>query len=299
MIALACLLAIAGLVPLVVGWNDLPDPVTTHWGPNGLPDGTTAQAWLWVLPVGLAALGLVVAWSLRTGDGPSAEGVALLGFLGSMGIWSSGIVVVANQEAPTWEEAAPFGWWQVLGLLAFSALAGWLCYLLGKRWYPPRPVAPESQPTVFEIPEDLDAAWTGMLRVWWPFGLLLPIGAVFLFLPSWLPWLAPLYVALAFLLSRVAVRVDRIGMRVKLGGFLTVRKITLEEIRAARRIALEPKDWGGWGYRMVPGGSAVVLRRGDAIEIGLRNDRRFAVTVDDAATGAALLNGFLARTASG
>jgi hypothetical protein len=40
-----------------------------------------------------------------------------------------------------------------------------------------------------------------------------------------------------------------------------------------------------------------VLRRGDAIEVALRNDRRFAVTVDDAATGAALLNGLVARLA--
>jgi hypothetical protein len=47
--------------------------------------------------------------------------------------------------------------------------------------------------------------------------------------------------------------------------------------------------------RAAPNGSAIVLRRGEALELTFRGGRRFAVTVDDAATGAALLNGLVAR----
>jgi hypothetical protein len=45
------------------------------------------------------------------------------------------------------------------------------------------------------------------------------------------------------------------------------------------------------------GASPIALRRGDAIEVPLDNNRRFTVAVDDAATGAALLNGLVARLA--
>jgi hypothetical protein len=49
---------------------------------------------------------------------------------------------------------------------------------------------------------------------------------------------------------------------------------------------------------MIPGATAVVLRRGDGIEVVLEGGRRFGVTVDDAATGAAVLNGLVRRQAS-
>jgi uncharacterized membrane protein len=28
-----------GLVPLVLGWSHMPDPVATHWGFDGVPNG--------------------------------------------------------------------------------------------------------------------------------------------------------------------------------------------------------------------------------------------------------------------
>ncbi|GAA3029785.1 hypothetical protein GCM10020000_03060 [Streptomyces olivoverticillatus] len=50
------------------------------------------------------------------------------------------------------------------------------------------------------------------------------------------------------------------------------------------------RDFGGWGYRARPGASGIVLRSGDAISARLTTGSEFVVTVDDAATAAALLN---------
>jgi len=51
------------------------------------------------------------------------------------------------------------------------------------------------------------------------------------------------------------------------------------------------REFGGWGVRtsVATGATGVVLRSGEAIEIHRTGGRRFLVTVDDAATGAALL----------
>ena len=64
----------------------------------------------------------------------------------------------------------------------------------------------------------------------------------------------------------------------------------------ARALNVKPMNHGGWGHRgslLLLGKAAVVVRRGDAIEVTLRGGRQFLVTVDDAETGAALLNGLV------
>ncbi|MGO9672471.1 MAG: hypothetical protein ACLPS1_28540, partial [Streptosporangiaceae bacterium] len=76
----------------------------------------------------------------------------------------------------------------------------------------------------------------------------------------------------------------------------------LPRITAAERIDLKPMQWGGWGYRgsrTAFGRAAVVLRGGDAIRLRLTDGSEFAVTVDDAATGAALLTDLLSGAPAG
>lgn len=285
------------VMPIAIGWSQLPDPVATHWGLDGQPDGATSKSWVWLLPLALVFLGLLISLLMRRDGKPSAESCGLVGLLGGIAIWTSTSIVLLNRGVSDWEEAGAFDLWQVLGLVVIAGLTGWLGYLLGRRWYPPLTRDEGAEPPVLEIDDSETPTWTGSASVWWPIFLLIPIGLIFLLLPGWLKWLAPLYFALALAFSHVSVVVDHLGLRVRLAGLVTVRRITLDEASYARPIDLEPTEWGGWGYRMVPGGSAVVLRRGDAIEIVLRNDRRFAVTVDDAAFGAALFNGLVARPA--
>lgn len=100
------------------------------------------------------------------------------------------------------------------------------------------------------------------------------------------------FVMLAF--TKVVVRVDPTGLSVAFGplGWPVIR-VRLDRIARAEAGDLRPMKWGGWGYR---GGlrlmrrAAVVLRAGEALYVHLHDGRVFAVTVDDAATGADVLN---------
>jgi hypothetical protein len=145
-------------------------------------------------------------------------------------------------------------------------------------------------------------AWTGRAHLaWWLPLVLIAIGAVLVVAARGavgaLPAALLLVVYLAF--GWIRVSVDARGLRIRYG--LLPRPVTsvpLDNIRRAERIDLAPLQWGGWGYRgsrKAFGRAAVVLRSGDAIKLQLTDGSEFAVTVDDAATGAALLADLLDR----
>jgi len=67
------------------------------------------------------------------------------------------------------------------------------------------------------------------------------------------------------------------------------KSIGLSRIRTVRSEPVNPGSWGGWGYRVMPGRSAVVLRAGEGVVLTLTNGKEFAVTVDDSATLASVL----------
>ena len=52
---------------------------------------------------------------------------------------------------------------------------------------------------------------------------------------------------------------------------------------------------GSWGIRLLPGRVTIVMRSTLGIHVTRRDGRLFFVTVDDAATGAALLDALAAR----
>ena len=98
----------------------------------------------------------------------------------------------------------------------------------------------------------------------------------------------------ALALSQVTVRVDETGLRLGFGPGVRVR-VPLADIRQASAEEIRPLAWGGWGYRVLPGKRALVLRGGSGLVLDLRNGNRFAVTVDEPETPAALVNGLLDR----
>lgn len=72
-------------------------------------------------------------------------------------------------------------------------------------------------------------------------------------------------------------------------------RVRPEDIASAAAVGIHPmRDFGGWGIRgsLGPDGrwrTGIVVRAGDAIRVTRRDGREFIVTVDDAATGAAVL----------
>ncbi len=294
-------LAILGSLPVLINWSSLPDPVATHWGLDGTPNGHSPLWLAALLPAFVVAVGVLLALALQRDGNPSAEGVAVVGLVGGVGVWIGFSTMLLNVGNSTWEEASDFDVWQIIGVVIAALVLGWLGYVLGKRWYPPPPPAVrpvEAGPALRLDPEEV-VDWVGSVSVRWPFYVLLPFGVLFLFLPGWFKGLAVVYVGLALLFARVTVEVGDDGLGVRLAGVLRVKRIPLDRIASCESIDLEPTEWAGWGYRVVPGGSAVVLRRGPAIVVHLVDDRRFAVTVDDADTGAALLNALVIRATAG
>ena len=146
------------------------------------------------------------------------------------------------------------------------------------------------------------AAWTGRAYLaWWLPLVLIAIGAALVATAHSAAAAVPaaLLVILYLALGWIRVSVDARGLRIRYG--LLPRPVTsvpLDDIRRAERIDLAPFQWGGWGYRgsrKAFGRAAVVLRAGDAIKLQLTDGSEFAVTVNDAATGAALLAGLLGQ----
>ncbi|WP_244291157.1 hypothetical protein [Streptomyces subrutilus] len=92
-----------------------------------------------------------------------------------------------------------------------------------------------------------------------------------------------LYGTLAFV--HVAVTVDSEALVVRCGHIgLPRRTIRLAEVVSAEFVPrITPTHWGGWGYRWRPEkGTAVIVRRGEGVELRLDDGKLFTVTVDDA-----------------
>lgn len=286
-----------GMVPLAIGWGRFPDPVASHWGLSGVPDGNLPFLAVPLVHVGLIGVGLLTTSLFRVEGEPTAEAFAMVGLMGGLGTALNGLLVYLNWGAASWDEAGVFNPWHIGMVLAGAFVGGVVGFALGRRWYPERQATKADGP-VIHVSHGERVTWVGRTTARWPFFLLGGVALVFLLLPAWGIWLGGLFVLLALAFMQVEANVNNDGLRVRLGG-IPVRRIPLEKISSARAIDLEPTEWGGWGWRAAPNGSAIVLRRGDALELTFRNGRRFAITVDDAATGAALVNGLIARLIAG
>ncbi|MFE7358816.1 hypothetical protein ACFU8Q_38465 [Streptomyces sp. NPDC057543] len=109
-----------------------------------------------------------------------------------------------------------------------------------------------------------------------------------------------LFGTLAFV--NVAVKVDGDALEVRCGHMgIPRRRILLTQVVGAEFVAqVNPRQWGGWGYRWRPEqGTAVVVRRGEGLVLRLGDGRTFTITVDDAETGVRFIRERLHLSTSG
>lgn len=127
-------------------------------------------------------------------------------------------------------------------------------------------------------------AIAGAVLLWtWP-----GVGAICLVVAVLIAWLHSL-----------TARVDGSGLTVRVGPLPWPRvHVALDDVTAVRTETIEPLRWGGWGYRITPRGTAIVVRRGDGLVVSRRDRSDLAVTVDDAAGAVALLEALRARATS-
>lgn len=311
---LAALLVTVVTALLLAG--DLPDPIATHWGTSGAPDGhTPLPLFLVVVVVAEVAAWGALLWqaSTRRRDGlrltfaPYAW--ATIAFVTALTL----ITVAANAEAADWRAADEVGLLAVALALLVAAAAGTAGWAL-ERGRPygdgtaeigggARAVAGAAAAAgaAARLAPGERAVWSRSLVSRWA-----AVGSIALLAgfvvagiltgggTGWLLVAAGLVAATATgSLSEIVATVDARGLTVAFGPFGWPRKrVALDRIARAETITVEPLKYGGWGYRKVPrrgGVTAVVLRRGEALRVVRRDGRELIVTIDDAAAAAALL----------
>ncbi|MBF6045509.1 hypothetical protein GO001_09785 [Streptomyces sp. NRRL B-1677] len=307
-VAAAHLLACAAFLAAFLARRDaLPDPVATHFSGSGGADGfTTLGAFPYemlgmLLVMALLCTGLVTGflYATRAHRRLVGLGCGLAGLLGAVAV----AVVVSNAGAET-ADAVRLGPGTLGVAVAAAAVAAGLGVPAGGR----RPAEPRAKPDAavepaprFVLREGESVLWTrraGSRPMLVGGGSLLAAGAALIPLAGWAAGLG-LALGGVVLCACFAVRVtvDRHGLTVNVLGLPRPRvRIPLDRIAEAGHRDVEPlRDLGGWGYRAVPGRSGFALRSGPAVVVRLTTGSEFVVTVDDAATAAALLDALAER----
>ncbi|MEV4433997.1 DUF1648 domain-containing protein [Streptomyces sp. NPDC049585] len=308
-ILVATLPAVAGCVALLAFYlalrHQLPERMATHFGVDGQADAfDTAGTFLAVgfgVVGGLGAMFGGLVYAMRAVPEPQR----IVAVLGGWAAVLVGVVVVdvLRVNAAGGELRLP-AWHMLVALGAAMAYAG-LGWLLAGAYEPPAagPSAPSARVPRLELAVGEVASWSHvaaspLLRA---VGVVMAVAGLALgFAAGWAGG-ASLLVAgvVTALCSGARVTVDRNGLTVRPVVLPRPRvRLPLERITEASARHVEPlREFGGWGYRVVPGASGVVLRAGDAVAVRLVHGSEFVVTVDDAGTAVGLLNALRERQA--
>jgi len=281
-------------------WRDgLPPELASHWSGMGAADDTAAAGTLLVL--GLAATGVsaVAGVVMAAWPGISARarrnGVFLMGLFGGLAasswLLSAGLTMRAGDP-----NDVVLGPW-LIPLLA-SAGYGLIPMLIS----PKPPLEATDAPGRIALAPGETGAWahtvTGTIFVWVTIALS-ALGAV-IYVPvvvagqvsDGLFGMITMAVVILLVASFIRLRVtaDWRGLRVMSAVFhIPLKRIRLDNIDLLEVAELRPAEWGGWGYRIMPGRSALILRKGSGLIVTTTNQKQFAITLADAETPAALL----------
>jgi hypothetical protein len=298
------LIALApAIVVLATAGDGLPDPIASHFAFSGSADGYAGRGTVLALTAALA-VGLALLFGLlarQSGAGPApgtrwdngrvlvAASWATAGFLGAVLLGS----VVANLGL-TDPAAAVLPWWTFPAGLVAAAVAG----VVGRLVTPSTPGTgeePEAVPAVPLGPTE-QVSWSRTVgSPWFPaVGAVLvaagcALGATVHPVAGIITGVAGIAVALS---SQARVTVDRRGLTITPGllGWPRLR-VPADDIASVTVADITPVQFGGWGYRIVPGGRSVIIRSGAALVVTRRSGQQVTVTVDDPRTAAGVLAG--------
>ncbi|MEF3402733.1 DUF1648 domain-containing protein [Agromyces sp. CCNWLW203] len=311
--ALPAAITLVAVALMVVWLPEVPPTVATHWTGSG-PDGFGPA---WVVPLGTAVLGLglvaLFAGIMLAGTRDGQWG-PMLRLLGALSIGTNVLLVVgitwsfgAQRGLADPHDAPDIGWpMLVSGLLALGAgLGGWFAQ--------PNVTTDGRNPARSVEPLDLAAGeravWVrttsmtrgGMIAIIASI-LALAIGTVVVAATGSTAWWVMLGVTVLLVILAITtfvfrVRVDDRGLLVRSPIGVPHFSVPLAEVEAVSVRDVHPtSEFGGWGIRIAADGAfGIVLRAGEALQVTRRNGRRFVVTVDDAATAAALLEALSSR----
>lgn len=313
------LVAMAAAVPVVamivgiilfISWKvRLPEPLATHWGAGGTPDGFTSQSVLfWALVVIGAGAVLLSVLVIRGVGEPNACAYAVAGIAGvSAFVYLLVLAAVGVQRGLDDVSEARFpGWWAAIAAVVAAAVAVSM-YRLAPRWSVTDPPSGTADATALPVGPTERVVWTrsvlsnGVVMVLMVFGVL-GVGIVAVLNSQW--WMLSLAAGLAVLavaFRGVRVTVDPGGLTVKSVVRWPRVVIPVSEVSAVRLVYVSAlQDFGGYGYRFglrgeVKGAKGFVLRSGDGILVDRIGGGREVVVVDDAETAVRLLEAYRQR----
>jgi hypothetical protein len=302
----ALAVAVIWIPALAVGmsypaWSDrLPARIASHWSGLGAADDS-----LPTLPVFIGALAvtstLAIAAAIVTAV-PRIDARATRAALFWLGlpvgiaatIWLVPAWLTIQAGSP---EAAVLGGW----ILTFfgSALYGVLPFVIAPR----SSVVPRTSVDPLELGEHEVGAWSRSITAnvfIWAAVVVVAVSGVIVAAAilsgefgAFAFGLVVLAVALVLVASfiRLRVTIDWRGLRVTslvLG--IPLKRIPLDRVAAVEATVLRPAEWGGWGYRIMAGRSAIILRGGPGLVVTTTSGAQFALTLDDPENPAALLS---------
>ncbi|CAM5320279.1 DUF1648 domain-containing protein [Streptomyces abikoensis] len=296
----AVLAMVAVLATFLSVQGRLPDRMAVHFGGGGSTDGLSGQGTFLAAALGVplgdgVLFGALTRW-MRTDPAMQRVLAVIGGGVAVLTGWLFVAVLLVNTDMDDASSVVMPGTQAVLAIAAAAlyAAVGWL--ICGKAEVAETVSGPSAGAERLTLGDTETAGWTRVAgsRVLPVTGILvMAAGVVVGFTTGWVPAL-PLLITGApmALLTGARVTADRRGITVTPSLAPWPRlNVPLERIAEAGHRTVSPvRDFGGWGYRARPGASGIVLRSGDAISARLTTGSEFVVTVDDAATAAALLN---------
>ncbi|MFE7539810.1 SdpI family protein [Streptomyces platensis] len=302
---LAAIVAFAGIYTAVSG--RLPDPLATHFRLGGQADGfTSVQGFLTGSLALFLLLGAVVGFLVQLRPAAPEVPWVIAGGYATVAVtgYADCVTLLNNVDAAD-ASAVRVPQWELFLGLAVALCAGALGRLLAGA-APVAPRQPRGAVSRLGLSATATAGWSRTIASP-PLavlgGLLLAVGLLVGLFADWIASAGLLFgAAVSLPLASVRVTVDRRGLTLApalLSSRCRFRRIPVDRIEEAgsRHISCFA-EFGGWGYRIRAGRSGFVLRSGEGIVVRLTNGREFVVTVDDAATAAALLNTYTDRARS-
>ncbi len=300
LLPLAVLIAI--VLPALLLADRLPSPLATHWNGSGQPDGRTDGGIFFgvIVAVWLGAWAALLLGARR--DERQFAAPWVLG-LGGFLVGIAGLTVIANLDAAAWADADELSLLAALGPISLALLLVAIAWRL--EWsVPVSPVVrPSSPPSTTTLQPGERFFWSGSAQASWWFPVALGVigmtsaAAAFL---SGAPTALLLAIGVAVPLlalwtSRTRLTVTPAGVQARLGARIPRRIVPVETIVAAEAIDVVPLQWGGWGWRVTPKATGLIVRRGEGVRLQLTSGRDLVVTIDDAGTAASLINELVRR----
>lgn len=279
------------VLPFLLFWSSLPDPMAIHWGVGGDPDGYAPPV---LLVLGLAAVYVAVSISVHRvvaetpDETPSfVAGLFAVGGLLAAVSWMS---VLANRDVGSWQRADPVEWFEILGVLALTLIAGAIGWFSAGGNAARAERVPGETPTI-DVADPANAVWSGrgIGKVTTAIGVAFILIGLFTWGAAGMGLVVVGIVALVFALVRVTIAQS--GVVVSLGWWGFPRwKVPLESVTRAEVEVVRPMAYGGWGYRARPGVRAIVVRGGAGLRLVRSDGADLVYTVEDAETAAGLVN---------